>query len=59
MADFIVQMRAVVIGFDGVAAGIMIVGMKGVEVGADTLHRFKVLCAISTIAKRLSSWEHT
>lgn len=52
-------MRAVVIGFYGVAARIMIVGMEGVEVSANALHRFKVLCAIRTIAERLLSYEHT
>ena len=52
-------MRAVVIGFDGVTGRVMIVGMKGIEVSAYALYRFKVLFAVRTIMRTLSPLEHT
>lgn len=59
MSDFVIQMRAVVIGFDGVTGRVMIVGMEGIEVSAYALYRFKVLFAVRTIMRTLSPLEHT
>lgn len=45
LADFVVEMSAVVIGFYRIASRFVIVGVKGVEMGADALDRLKVLSA--------------
>jgi hypothetical protein len=55
----VVEMRAVVVCFDGGARRVVRVGVEGVEVRTDALHRGEVLSKISMYVNRLDVLERT